>query len=65
MHGVKGFDAAHKAAAKMAGSDRFFTVDADCFVDRDIWKKSIEITAETKFATLNSKIEILAFVKRL
>ena len=53
VHGVKGFDAAHKAAANMAGTDRFFTVDADCFVDRDIWKKSIELTAETKHATLS------------
>lgn len=29
VHGVKGFDAAHKEAARVAETDRFITVDAD------------------------------------
>jgi hypothetical protein len=29
VHGVKGFDAAHKAAAQAASTERFITVDAD------------------------------------
>lgn len=53
VHGVKGFDAAHKAAAELAGTERFFTVDADCKVDSEIWKKSIEITPDIKSATLS------------
>ena len=32
VHGVHGSDAAHKAAAMKAGTERFFTVDADCKV---------------------------------
>lgn len=53
VHGVKGFDAAHKAAADKAGTYRFFTVDADCRVDKEIWKKSIEIVPEIEQATLS------------
>ena len=53
VHGVKGFDAAHKTAADKAGSTRFFTVDADCRVDKEIWKKSVELTPEIKHATLS------------
>lgn len=37
VHGVKGFDAAHKAAAEEAGSDQFITVDADCMVLEEFW----------------------------
>lgn len=37
VHGVKGFDAAHKAAAEEAGSDQFITVDADCIVLEEFW----------------------------
>lgn len=53
VHGVKGFDAAHKAAAKAANAIRFFTVDADCQIDRSIWTKSIELTHEIQKATLS------------
>lgn len=53
VHGVKGFDAAHKAAADIAGTDRFFTVDADCSVDHELWKKSIDITPDIAEATLS------------
>lgn len=37
VHGVKGFDAAHKAAAMMAGTERFITVDADNLVKPDFF----------------------------
>lgn len=53
VHGVKGFDAAHKACAEKANSERFFTVDADCVVDPVIWKKSLEITSDIARATFS------------
>jgi hypothetical protein len=43
VHGVKGFDAAHKACAEFAVNDRFFTVDADCQVNPAIWKQQLEV----------------------
>ncbi len=36
VHGVRGLDASHKAAAEAAGTDHFVTVDADTTVDADI-----------------------------
>ena len=36
VHGVKGLDACHKAAAEAAGTDFFVTVDADTTVDAGI-----------------------------
>ena len=33
VHGVKGSDAAHKAAAELSETDRFISVDADNKVD--------------------------------
>ena len=53
VHGVKGFDAAHKAAADAAKGDRFFTVDADCLVDKAIWYKQLEITPDLATATFS------------
>jgi hypothetical protein len=53
VHGVVGFDAAHKAAADAAGTDRFFTVDADCLVDKTLWTKALEITPELQKATFS------------
>ncbi len=53
VHGVKGFDAAHKEAARVANSERFFTVDADCKIDRAIWTKSVELTPDIAQATLS------------
>jgi len=53
VHGVKGFDAAHKEAARVANSDRFFTVDADCLVDKTIWHKQLEITSDISAATFS------------
>lgn len=53
VHGVKGFDAAHKEAARVADAERFFTIDADCRVDRAIWSKSIKLTPDIAQATLS------------
>lgn len=43
VHGVKGFDAAHKACAEHAVNNRFFTIDADCRVDPAIWRQQLEV----------------------
>jgi hypothetical protein len=48
VHGVKGFDAAHKACAEHAVNDRFFTIDGDCQVDPKIWHQELEIDAADK-----------------
>lgn len=53
VHGVKGFDAAHKEAAKKANAKRFFTIDADCQVDKAIWWKTVELTKDIERATLS------------
>lgn len=53
VHGVKGFDAAHKAAANKAGTRRFFTVDADCRVNPDIWKQTLTLDHTTQKATFS------------
>lgn len=53
VHGVKGFDAAHKAAATAAGTERFFTVDADCLVDKALWTKALELTPSLEKATFS------------
>jgi hypothetical protein len=53
VHGVKGFDAAHKAAAKKAGTQRFFTVDADCKVNPDIWKQVLTLDHTNQKATFS------------
>lgn len=43
VHGVKGFDAAHKAAAAAAETDRFITIDADNIVHEDFFSIEIEM----------------------
>lgn len=53
VHGVKGFDAAHKEAARVADAPRFFTIDADCRVDKTIWTRSIELTPDVARATMS------------
>lgn len=53
VHGVKGFDAAHKAAAKKAGTQRFFTVDADCKVNHNIWIQTLTLDYTTERATFS------------
>ncbi len=48
VHGVKGSDAAHKAAAKLSETDRFITVDADNIVDPEFYAQELEITDKNK-----------------
>lgn len=43
VHGVKGFDAAHKACANQSETDRFITIDGDNIVDAKMFDMSINI----------------------
>ena len=43
-HGVFGSDAAHKAAAQLADTDRFITIDADNIVDPDFFNVEIDMS---------------------
>jgi hypothetical protein len=42
VHGVKGSDAAHKAAANLSETDRFILVDGDNIVDLDFFNMEID-----------------------
>lgn len=48
VHGVKGFDAAHKAAAKVATTDRFITVDADNIVREEFFSIELDMSKISK-----------------
>lgn len=48
IHGVKGSDSAHKAAAKISETDRFISVDADNVVDKEFFTQELTITDENK-----------------
>lgn len=56
VHGVEGFDAAHKAAASLAGTERFITVDGDCLVRKDFFERDIRMESDYvySFSALNS-----------
>lgn len=43
IHGVKGFDAAHKAAAEQSEADRFITVDGDNIVHEDFFDQTLDV----------------------
>ena len=43
VHGVKGFDAAHKAAAEQSETDRFITVDGDNIVMDDFFEQVLDV----------------------
>lgn len=43
VHGVKGFDAAHKRAAQISETDRFITVDGDNIVMPDFFDQTLDI----------------------
>lgn len=45
VHGVKGFDAAHKAAAALARTPRLITIDGDSIPDREILNQTLRIRA--------------------
>lgn len=42
VHGVKGFDAAHKACAEQSETDRFITVDGDNIVMDDFFEQTLD-----------------------
>lgn len=48
VHGVKGFDAAHKACADLAETERFITVDGDNVVDEAFFNVRLTIDEETE-----------------
>jgi len=48
IHGVKGSDAAHKAAARISETDRFITIDADNIINPEFFKQDIDITDGNK-----------------
>ena len=48
IHGVKGSDSAHKAAANLSETERFITVDADNVIDSRFFAQNIELTDENK-----------------
>jgi len=43
VHGVKGFDAAHKACAEQSETDRFITVDGDNIVMPDFFEQVLDV----------------------
>jgi len=43
VHGVKGFDAAHKAAAAQSETERFITVDGDNIVMDDFFEQVLDV----------------------
>lgn len=43
VHGVKGFDAAHKEAARQSETDRFITVDGDNIVMDDFFEQVLDV----------------------
>jgi hypothetical protein len=43
IHGVKGFDAAHKAAAEQSETERFITVDGDNIVYEDFFDQTLDV----------------------
>lgn len=48
VHGIKGSDAAHKAAAKLSETERFITVDADNLIDPEFYSQELEINEQNK-----------------
>lgn len=48
IHGVKGSDSAHKAAADLSSTDRFISVDADNIVDPEFFQQTLVLDEENK-----------------
>jgi len=53
VHGVKGFDAAHKACANQSETDRFITIDGDNIVDPRVFDMVIDIPEKYAKASLS------------
>ena len=45
VHGVKGFDTAHKRAAEISESERFITVDADTQIDEEFLNVLVDLNS--------------------
>jgi len=48
VHGVKGFDSAHKACANLSETDRFVTIDGDNIVDKGFFNMEFEVPDEVE-----------------
>ena len=48
VHGVKGFDAAHRACAEQSDTDWFITVDADNIVDEAFFNETVDLDPERR-----------------
>lgn len=46
VHGVKGFDRAHKECAKLSTTERFITIDGDNIVNSEFFEQQINIPSE-------------------
>ena len=44
VHGIRGFDAAHKAAAAVSDTDRFVLIDGDNIPDDDFFNQQLRLT---------------------
>lgn len=53
IHGVKGFDSAHKACALESVSDRFITIDGDNIVDEKFFDLVLDIPEKYKNCSLS------------
>jgi hypothetical protein len=53
VHGVKGSDAAHKAAAQLSTTDRVITIDGDNIVDPEFFDNMLVLTNENKDHTFS------------
>lgn len=64
VHGVKGFDAAHKEAARLATTDRVITIDGDNIVDQKFFDAFIDIPEQFEKCALswNARNEINGLV---
>lgn len=52
-HGVEGSDAAHKAAADLAETDRFITIDADNIVRPEFFNVEVDMSKITDFDVIS------------
>lgn len=58
IHGIKGFDAAHKHAASLSSSDYFLQVDADTFVYPNLIDVEIDLSLEIDLYLLRTTHEV-------
>ena len=55
VHGVKGFDAAHKACANQSDTDRFITIDADNIVNETFFDQELIMPDSNSIYSWNAK----------